>query len=665
MRNFFNIVLYALRFKWSLAGAISSSVVIALLWSASIWTIYPIVEIVLDGKTGKQWLAAEIAKAETSAAQCGQEIETLKQELDNLPPDAHTRQVAPFQNQINRSQSRLHAEEKALQWYRWLEPYVERWAPDSPYQTLLLAIGWLLATSLVKGALLIVSTQLVARVANRTVTDLRRIYYRKALEMDQQRIEELGTSSMMTYLSHNMLMITAGLHAFFGRMIREPMKMITCLIGAGMISFPLLVITLAISPVGWLIVRSLTNRMKRATSREIDGMTGIFQTLMETFSAIKIVHIFNREATERRRFKRNANTLYRISQKMNFYDSLLRPIVEMMGTIAIAVAIMVGAYLVLNEETHLWRIRISDRPLTSTSLLLFFGFLAGASDPARKMSEVINQVVRAGMIADMLKKTFDQKPTVVAARRGLAVPKHSQSIRFDNVAFEYRPKQNAIDSVTFEVPFGQTIAIVGPNGCGKSTLMNLLARFYDPQQGDILLDGVNLRDLSPRKLRQQMAWVTQESTLFKSTIRENILYGKPDATEEEFMAAAERALVTHIVQEKPSGFGTFVGEEGRQLSAGQRQRVALARAILADPRILILDEATSQIDGKTETVLHEGLADFIKQRTTFIVTHRVSSLKLADRVLIMDNGKITFDGTPAEAWIQSKEFNFLFNKAAA
>jgi ATP-binding cassette, subfamily B, bacterial MsbA len=667
MKPFLSIIVHALRYKWSIAGATLASVLIALLWGASISTVYPVVEIVLDGKTGNQWLAGEIEKAEKQRDHYQEEVRKLQQALREAEAtrSKNPRELVAISNNIFRNESRVDAEQAALRWYRKLEPWFQKWAPQSPYNTLLLAVGWLLATSLIKGTLLIISTQLVARVAHRTVADLRRVYYRKALEMDQQRIDELGTSTMMTYLSHNMLLISAGLQAFFGRMIREPLKMITCLVMAAWISLPLLLVTLATAPLGALIIRYLTHRMKRSTGREIQGMTGIFQTLMETFNAIKTVKVFNREAGERKRFKEDADSLYRISLRISFYDSLLRPITEMMGTIAIAMAILAGAYLVLNQQTDICGFRVSERPLTPGMLLLFFTMLAGASDPARKMSEVINQLVRAGMISDALLSTFDQQPKVVPRKPGTVLPQHQHSIRFEKIVFGYQPWHPVVNDVTIDVPFGQTVAIVGPNGCGKSTLMNLLARFYDPQQGRILIDDVDIRDVSPRKLRQQIAWVTQDSTLFNGTIWDNILYGNPHATEAEIVKAAQCALVTDIVKDKPDGFQTQVGDEGKQLSAGQRQRVALARAILADPQILILDEATSQIDGKTESVLHSGLADFIRTRTTFIVTHRVSSLKLTDRVLIMEAGKVVYDGNTENAWAHSKEFNFLFTKAAA
>ena len=664
MKSFLTIVIYSLRYKWSIAGATIAALLIAILWGASISTVYPVVEIVLDGKTGNIWLTEEIDKAEQQIDRLQQEVEQLQQQqLDRLDLDVNEQIV--LQHRIERNQSRITAERKALEWYQRMEPFFQKHAPQSPYGTLLMAIGWLLATSLIKGCLLIISTQLVARVAHRTVSDLRRIYYRKALEMDQHRIDELGTSSLMTHLSHNMLLISAGLQAFWGRMIREPLKMITCLIAAAWISLPLLLITLATAPLGALIIRFLTQRMKKSTGRELEGMSGIFQTLIETFNSIKTVRIFNRESTERKRFKKNADSLYRISLRISFYDSLLRPITEMLGIIAISLAVLAGAWLVLNQQTDLFGFRISERPLTPGKLLLFFTMLAGASDPARKMSEVINQLVRGGMVSDILLNTFDTQPKVTANQPGQRLPRHQQSIRFENVTFGYQSNQPIIEHLDLTVPFGQTVAIVGPNGCGKSTLMNLLARFYDPVKGKILVDEVDIRQVNPKKLRQQIAWVTQESSLFKGTIEDNIRYGNPHAKNVDFERALDIALINDIIKDKPQGLATRVGDEGRQLSAGQRQRVALARAILADPTILILDEATSQIDGHSESLLHRGLESFIKTRTTFIVTHRASSLKLADRVLMMDHGIIVFDGEPHEAWENSVQFNGLFTRTAA
>jgi ATP-binding cassette subfamily B protein/subfamily B ATP-binding cassette protein MsbA len=296
-------------------------------------------------------------------------------------------------------------------------------------------------------------------------------------------------------------------------------------------------------------------------------------------------------------------------------------------------------------------------------LIWFYGLLAGASDPARKMSEIVNVLVRGGTACENLFQSFEVEKQISKPDHPIPVPLHSERVEFEQVVFAYRPREPVLRNVCLQVPFGQTVAIVGGNGSGKSTLMNLLARFYDPHQGRILIDGHDIRQMNPRKLRSQMAWVTQDSVLFNTTVWENIAYGRSHATEAEVLAAAQLARVDQFADQLPSGYQTVVGEDGRLLSAGQCQRIALARAILANPRILILDEATSQMDGQTEKLIHQALLPFIKQRTTFVVTHRRSSLALADRVVVMRQGKIVLDSSVADA-SQSGEFQTLFAKSA-
>jgi ABC-type multidrug transport system fused ATPase/permease subunit len=265
-----------------------------------------------------------------------------------------------------------------------------------------------LATSALKGVFLVLSVILVSRVSNRTVWDIRRIYFRKALELDQRRIDQIGTSNLMTQLAHNMQMISSGLGMFYGKMLREPLKMIVCLAGAAMISWKLLMISLIVIPFGAYLVQSISRRMKHASQKEIAGMSEVYQTLIETFGAIKTVRIFNRELTERVRFKTYSGALYRMSQRISLYDSILRPVGEMLGIISISLATLAGAYLVLNRETHLFGIEICKRPLSPSSLMMFYALLAGASDPARKMGEILNVLVRGGVACESLFKMFDQ-----------------------------------------------------------------------------------------------------------------------------------------------------------------------------------------------------------------------------------------------------------------
>ena len=349
-------------------------------------------------------------------------------------------------------------------------------------------------------------------------------------------------------------MVSGGLRMFYGKTIREPLKMITCLVAAALISFPLLLISLIVVPAGAFLIHSVSYRMKHSTQREMEGMADVFQTLIETFKSIKTVRIFNRESTERRRFKKNAQTLYKMSVRISLYDSMLRP--EVLGIISIALSILAGSWLVLNHETHLFGIQISQRPIKPSMLVLFYTFLAGASDPARKMSEIVNVLVRGGTACENLFKAFDAPHRVKKPENPVPMPLHSETIKFENVIFAYRPRQPVLKKVNLEIPYGQTVAIVGGNGSGKSTLMNLLARFYDPNRGDISIDGVNIRDVNPKKLRRQMSWVTQDSVLFNGTLWENIKYGARDCTDEAVQRAADMARIDEFVGNLENGYDT-------------------------------------------------------------------------------------------------------------
>ncbi|MEM7456532.1 MAG: ABC transporter ATP-binding protein [Planctomycetota bacterium] len=648
----------SLRYKWTILAAFLCSLMIALLWSAGISTVFPVVKIVLEGETAQSWVASEIANAETQYDVVLDEIDELKAELAEAPDETT---ATTLQNKITLKVDRLEGEKAAIESFKKYQPWVEKYAPQTGFQTLVWAMVFLLVTSIIKGVLLVISSVLCARVANRTVMDLRRIYYRKALMLDQKRIDRMGTSSMMTHLSHNMLLVSSGLRMFYGKCFREPLKMIVCLSVAAYISLPLLLLSLIVVPAGALVIQGLSRRMKSATQSEMQGMADVFQTLIETFKAIKTVRIFNRETTERRRFKENAGTLYKMSLRISMFDSMLRPISEILGIIAIAMSLLAGAYLVLNRETHLFGfIQISQRPIDASMFVLFYTMLGGASDPARKMSEIVNVLVRGGSACENLFNAYDIESEIRTPENPVPVPEHSKSLALEKVLFAYQPGQPVLRNVSLEIPFGQTVAIVGGNGSGKSTLVNLLTRFYDPNRGRILLDGIDLKKMNPRKLRRQISWVTQGAVLFEGTIRENIAYADPNATEEQIQRAAALARVDEFAKEFEHGFDSDVGDDGRLLSAGQRQRVALARAVLADPKILILDEATSQMDGRTETLVHNSLRKFIRNRTTIIITHRASSLELAERVLVMRNGRIVSDSTVAEAETSSPVFQTLF-----
>jgi ATP-binding cassette subfamily B protein/subfamily B ATP-binding cassette protein MsbA len=280
---------------------------------------------------------------------------------------------------------------------------------------------------------------------------------------------------------------------------------------------------------------------------------------------------------------------------------------------------------------------------------IFFAMLVGMADPARRLSNEFSHVQQAVAAAERVYEVLDREPSIVDPVAPATLPPLRQSLRFENVSFHYHADKPVLRDVSLEVNARETIAIVGPNGCGKSTLLQLLPRFYDPAAGRITIEGVDIRDVRLRDLRTRFGLVSQEILLFNDTVAANIAYGAPGAGQVEIEAAARKAHAHGFIVEKlPDGYQTLVGPGGSRLSGGQRQRIALARAILRDPEILLLDEATSQIDVESEQLIFEVLKEFSRGRTTVMITHRVSMISLADRVVVMDQGRIADVGTHEE-----------------
>ncbi|HMO87467.1 MAG TPA: ABC transporter ATP-binding protein, partial [Lacipirellulaceae bacterium] len=348
----------------------------------------------------------------------------------------------------------------------------------------------------------------------------------------------------------------------------------------------------------------------------------------------------------RARFHRASKQYYQRSMRIALYSSLVSPVTEISGICIIVAAILCGGFLVLNQQTHLFGIRVSHEPLTHGWLTLFYCFLAGASDPVRRLTAIFNTLQQGAAAADHIYEVLDREPQIQDPPAPQPLPARLGAIEFRDVRFAYNTQEPVLDGVSLRVEPGETIAIVGPNGCGKTTLMNMLPRFYDPLAGAVVVGGVDVRSVRRRDLRERIGVVTQETLLFDDTVAENIRYGRPEATRAEIVEAAERAHAHRFIAEVlADGYETRVGQGGNRLSGGQRQRIALARAILRNPEILILDEATSQIDVESERLIHDVLEEFVRGRTAFIITHRPSTLELADRIVVMDQGRIVDVGT--------------------
>jgi ATP-binding cassette, subfamily B, bacterial MsbA len=655
--NFYKVIRMAMRYRLTFISSIVCALIVAAFWGGNIGAVYPIVTVVLQSETPQHWIDQQLTISQKTIAEKTAEIDKLQKALPGAAPDNQR----DLNRRIRDAENRLKVEEKASYYYALAKPYIDDYLPESPFKFMALIIALFFAGTLFKDFFLIGNSILVARMAQLATFDLRKLFYRRTLRMDLAAFNDDGTSDLLSRFTNDLNQVAAGLETLFGKLVREPMKMIACLIGAAWISWRLLLLSMVIMPVAGYAVRWLAKSLKRSNRKAMEQMAGIYTTLEETFRNVKIVKAFTNERQERRRFHENSKNYLKKAIKIAGYDSLVHPITEVLGMVAFCFVMLAGAWLVLSGDTHLLGIRICNRPIDTPSMLLFYSFLAGIADPLRKLSDVFSRLQAAEAACDRIFDRLDREPTIRDPERPVPVGRHQRDLEFSNVSFAYKPGKTVLQDVSLRIGFGETIAIVGPNGSGKSTLANLIPRFADPISGEIRLDGIRLTDMRIRDLRGQIGLVTQETTLFDDTIYNNIRYGATDATREQVIEAAKQAHAHRFIEnELPQGYDTMAGTLGNKLSGGQRQRIALARAILRDPSILILDEATSQVDLESEQAIQKVLEKFVNDRTAIIITHRLAILALADRIVVMQDGRIVDIGRHEELLAKSGLYRRLY-----
>ncbi len=642
MNNFVRVLRMALRYRWTVGCSAACSLLVACLWGSNIGAVYPLVQVCFHGQSMHAWVDEKIDTAEEKAQELRVKIARSNAKLKTAKPEEKPELEATSSS----AASRLASEEDAITRYTWLKPLIVRYLPDDAFRTLVYVVVALLGGTLVKASFLTISNVLVDRVGNLVTFDLRKRFYRRTLRMDLATFGDSQTNDLLSRFTHDLEQVGHGIQTVFGQVVREPLKMAACLAGAAWVSWRLLLFVLVVAPIAALLIRRLAKSLKKANKRAMEQMAVLYNILIETLHGIKVVKAFTMERSERQRFHKISKQCYRRAMRISVVDRMINPVTEIMGILTFSVALLSGAYLVLSKQTHLFGIRMSERPLDLGSMLVFFGMLAGISDPWRKLTEVFNKTQKAQAACDRIFQLLDREPKVRDQRGPRPNLLHERDLVFENVRFHYQPEQLVLEEINLRIAFGETLAIVGPNGCGKSTLANLIPRFYDPIEGAVKLDDVDLRELHLRDLRRQIGIVTQETLLFDDTVFNNIRYGSPQATREQVIEAARQAHAHKFIESKLElGYETVVGSQGSRLSGGQRQRIALARAILRDPRILILDEATSQIDLESEQVIHQVLEQFTRNRTAIIITHRMSTLTLADRIAVMNAGHLVDVGT--------------------
>ena len=642
MTNFARVIRLALRHRLTVVASIVCSLIVALLWGGNITAIYPIVDVVMNDQSIPEWMDHRVESTRGEIEKLATLRDTRRKQLGEALPVAQPK----LRTRLRDTEKQLDDKQQNLKYLLWARPWAHHWLPVTPFMTLVLVCLGLLAGTVLKSIFRLAGHYCTARLGHLTAFELRKEFYRRTLRLDIGTFSQTGPGDLMNRFMGDVGVVSSGTQTVFGLAIREPLKMVVCLAGAAWVSWQLLLLTLVFAPLAGYAIYWLAKALKRANRRALEELSTVYDRLGETFSGLKVIQAFTMESRERSRFHQTSKQYYNRSMKITLYDAMVSPLTETMGIGIVVAATLAGGYLVLNQQTHLFGLRISNEPLTHGLLTLYYGFLAGASDPARRLSAVFNGLQRAAAASDHLYELLDRDTQVVDPQVPAPLASRLGRIQFREVSFAYKPGEPVLERVDLQITCGETIAVVGPNGCGKSTLVNLLPRFYDPTGGSVTFDGTDLRNVRMRDVRKRIGIVTQESVLFDDTIMDNIRYGSPWATDEEVRDAAKRAHAHQFITGKLAcGYQTCVGTGGSQLSGGQRQRVALARAILRDPEILILDEATSQIDVESERLIHKVLEKFVRGRTVVMITHRPSTLSLADRIVVMDQGRIVDVGT--------------------
>ena len=474
------------------------------------------------------------------------------------------------------------------------------------------------------------SAFLMTDIGQRVVRDLRDQVFRHTLDQSAEFFSQRTTGQLMSRVTNDVSQVQQAVSETIGDLLREGLALIGYAVLLFYWDFKLALVCVTGAPIVVYPLVRLGQRVRRTSRRSQEELEHLSHITAEAFAGHRIVKAFGAEAHEARRFGRASDRLYKTNLKVTSTTALLPPLMEFLGGVAVVALIWYGSR------------RISGGTMTQGD---FFGFVFAAFmmyTPIKKLSRVNTNLQQAIAAAERIFELLDTHSEVKERDGARLLPPLAQSIELRKVSFAYKDAAATpiLQDVSFRVSAGQVIAIVGLSGAGKTTLVNLIPRFYDVTGGAILVDDVDIREVTLRSLRGQIGIVTQETVLFDDTIENNIAYGSPGSSRQEIEAAARAAHAHEFITGLPNGYETDIGERGQRLSGGQRQRLAIARALLKNPPILIMDEATSSLDAESEQLVQDALANLMRNRTAFVIAHRLSTVRRADKIVALERGRV-------------------------
>ncbi len=487
---------------------------------------------------------------------------------------------------------------------------------------------------------------MLAFVEQGMVKDLRNAIFNHLHTLSLSYFSNERTGDLISRVTNDVTIIQQSIATSFLNLVREPLLVLVFLMIALMISWQLTLISIAVIPVTMLFIRIIGKRLKRDTGKSQQKIADITTVLQETISGVKVVKAFGMEQFETKKFMEKTRDYFKRMLKIARLRHMAHPTTEFLSVIAGVIIIWYGGRQVLELGTL--------RPAE------FMGFLFAIFQmmpPMKNLTAVMNRLQQSAAAAARVFSVIDTPPTIQSKPDAVVLDRFNHSIEFRNVSFSYPVKtpmlvgdngQAVLKDINFTVNKGEVIAIVGPSGSGKTTLIDLIPRFYDPVRGALIIDGHDLRDVEIKSLRALIGIVTQETVLFNDTLRNNIAYGMDECREEDIVEAARAANADLFIRSFPDGYDTVIGDRGARLSGGQRQRISIARALLKNPPIMILDEATSALDSESEVLVQEAIEKLMENRTSFVIAHRLSTVRNASKIFVINEGVIIQQGTHEE-----------------
>jgi subfamily B ATP-binding cassette protein MsbA len=481
----------------------------------------------------------------------------------------------------------------------------------------------------VKGVAAYLATTLVAAVGQRAVTDLRNALYEHVLNQSFTFLGRHTTGTLMSHITTDVEKIQNAVSDVAGDLLKEGLTVVGLVIVLFHMDWRLALVALVGMPLAIHPLVRFGRKLRMSNETSLRRWRDISEILQETISGFRVVKAFGMEPFELARFRRATSRLFHVNMRITRTTAILPPLMEAVGGVALVGALFYGTHFIRTGH------------LTTGSFVAFLGALFAMYTPIKRLSQ-LNATLQGAMAAGTrIFGVLDNHQEIQEGKDAVVLPRMRQGIEYRKVSFGYADTEGSIlRRIDLKAGRGEVVAIVGTSGAGKTTLVNLLPRFYDVSEGEILIDGVDIRRATLRSLREQIGLVTQDTVLFNDTVRANIAYGLDDIDEARVESAARAAFAHDFILDLPRRYDTMIGERGSRLSTGQRQRIAIARAILKDPPILILDEATSALDAESERLVQGALANLMKGRTTLVIAHRLGTVRDADRIVVVDGGEI-------------------------